>query len=84
MNHFMSHVSSSFCEDIFTSSPPPPPHGNRAKLTPKPTDESSDLLKLIANPETGLVCHGHTAAAHVLAAADVVGLAGGVVVGRGR
>ena len=24
MNHFVSHVSSSFCEDIFTSSPPPP------------------------------------------------------------
>ena len=58
--------------------------GNRAKLTPKPTDESSDLLKLIANPETGLVRHGHAAAAHVLAAADVVGLAGGVVVGGWR
>ena len=81
MNHFVSHVSSSFCEDIFYLIPP---HGNRTKLTPKPTDESSDLLKLIANPETGLVRHGHTAAAHVLAAADVVGLAGGVVVGRGR
>ena len=47
----------------------------------KPTDESSNMLKLIANPESGLVHDGNTAAASVFATADVVSLAGGVVIG---